>query len=325
MRQSTDGVFCLANDAVVDGLIALCESIRQYDPDLPLTVIPFNDSIALTREVASAYNYDLFSDHPAITAMDLVGAEYWPQFEHRGHAMRKFCAFCGPYERFFFLDSDIVSLTSLAPYFEAFRKADVDFMWFSPDLNKVYHPGPVRDEMVSRYHTVAFNSGQFMGRRGALTPAMLGGLVATARPYRHGFVDILEQSFINFAIDVCNVPKAAGRELVPELAVAAAAMRLQNVDGHLVINDPRTPDSGRQVSLIHWSGYKTVPLMPYRKTWLKYRLASKSRGGRAAYRIASTVAAVGHTSWKTPVRLARRAIFRGRNVLASRGYIAWHR
>jgi hypothetical protein len=324
MPDGSEGVICLANDAVVDGLIALCESIHRHDPGLPLTVVPFNDSIAATREVVAAYGYDVLDDS-SIAAMDLIGAKYWPAFEHRGRAMRKFCAFCGPYERFFFLDSDIVILTSLAPYFEAFRVADIDFMWFSPDLNKVYHPGPVRDEMVSRYGTAAFNSGQFLGRRGVLTPTILQGLVETARPYRYGFVDILEQSFINYAIDVSDVSKAAGRDLVPDLAVAAAAMRLRNTGGKLMLDDPRTPDSGRQVSLIHWSGYKTVPLMPYRKTWLSYRLAGKSRGEQARYRVAAVVAAVRRISWKTPVRLARRARLRGRNILASRGYIAWRR
>jgi hypothetical protein len=322
--MSEEGIICLANDVVIDGLTALCESIRLHDPGLPLTVIPFNDNIALTRELVTAYGFDVLDD-PSIDAIDIIGAEYWPGFEHRARAIRKFCAFCGPYERFFFLDSDIVTLTSLAPYFKAFRETDADFVWFSPDLNKVYHPGPVRDEMVSRYSTVAFNSGQFMGRRGALTPSMLRGLVQTAQPYRYGFVDILEQSFVNYAVDVCGVSKVAGRDLVPHLAVAAAAMRLRDVDGRLMLDDPRTPDSGRQVSLIHWSGYKTVPLMPYRKTWLNYRLAGKSRSERLTYCIAALAASVKRTSWKTPVRLVRRAVFRGRNILASRGYIAWHR
>jgi hypothetical protein len=324
MPEAAEGVICLANDAVIDGLIALCESVRRHDPALPLTVIPFNDNIALTRDTVSEYGFDVLYD-PSIAAIDLVSAEYWPKDEHRQRAMRKFCAFCGPYERFFFLDSDIVTLTSLASYFEAFRETDADFVWFSPDLNNVYHPGPVRDEMVSRYSTAAFNGGQFMSRRGVLTPAILGELVKSARPYRYGFVDILEQSLINFAVDVGGVSKVAGRDLVPDRAVAAAAMRLRDVQGRLVIDDPRTPDSGRPVSLIHWSGYKPVPLMPYRQTWLSYRLAGKSRGERTAYRIAATRAAVKRTSWKTPVRLARRARFRGRNILASRGYIAWRR
>jgi hypothetical protein len=324
MPENTEGVICLANDAVIDGLIALCESIRQHDPSLPLTVIPFNDSINRTRETVAAFGFDILDD-PSIAAMDLVGADYWPGDEYRGRSIRKFCAFWGPYERFFFLDSDIVTLTSLAPYFKAFRESDSDFVWFSPDLNNVYRPGPVRDEMVSLYNTAAFNGGQFMGRRGVLTPAILREVVEAARPYRHGFVDILEQTLINFAVDLRGLSKVAGRDLVPDLAVAAAAMRLRDVDRRLMLDDPRTPDSGRQVSLIHWSGYKLVPLMPYRKTWLNYRLAGKSPGERATYCAEALAAAVKRTSWKTPVRLARRARVRGRNILASRGYIAWHR
>jgi hypothetical protein len=324
MSEAAEGVLCLANDAVIDGLIALCESLREHDPGLPLTIIPFNDDVVQTRDMAGVYGFSLLDD-PLIVAMDRVGAVYWPKHQHRANALRKFCSFWGPYDRFFFLDSDIVTLTSVAPYFKAFRESDADLMWFSPDLNKVYHPGPVRDEMLSRYNTVAFNSGQFLGRRGVLTPAMLSALAETAQAYRYGFVDILEQSFINYVVDVRGLTKVAGRDLVPELAVAAAAMRMRRVEGRLLLDDPRTPDSGRYVSLIHWSGYKLVPLMPYRRTWLSYRLAGKSRIERVAYCIAALAATVRQASWKTPVRVARRAIFRGRNILASRGYIAWRR
>jgi hypothetical protein len=316
------GIFCLANDPVVDALIALCASVRHHDPDLPLTVIPFNDNIARTRRALTEFGYGLLDDS-SLATMDAVGSLYWPDDPNLAHNMRKFCSFCGPYERFLFLDSDIVVLHSLEPYFESFRRSDADFMWFSPDLNAVYRPGPVRDAMVSRYNTAAFNGGQFMGRRGAFTPSILTEVVEASRQHRHGFVDFLEQSFMNYAVDTRGLSKIAGHEAVPGLAVAGAMLRLRKLPSYFVIDDPRAPESGRRVSLIHWAGYRVAPFMPYRRTWLAYRLAGVSRAGRWEYHGTTAVAMVKRLSWRTPVRLVRRGRVRTRNRLASRGYIGW--
>lgn len=127
---SPEGVLCLANDAVIGDLTALCESVRRHDPQLPLTVIPFDDRVERTRRLLAGFGFDLFSG-PQLEEMDELGRRYWPGETFRPRTMRKFCAFTGAYERFLFLDSDIVLFESMEPFFAAFRASTSDFMFFA--------------------------------------------------------------------------------------------------------------------------------------------------------------------------------------------------
>lgn len=312
---------CLANDAVLDSLIALCESLRTHSPALPVTVIPYDDAIERTRAVAREYGHEVYED-PSLTAMDALGVPYLRNSSWR-HMYRKLCAFWGPYERFLLLDADVVVLRELEPYFEAFRHSGADIMYFATDIANVYKPGAVREEMLARYATAGFNAGTFMGRRGALSPEQLEQVRVASTAHRHGFINDFDQTFINYAVDVCGLVKVDAHELVPYVVEAGAGMRLSRKEGKLVLADARTPESGRPVSMIHWAGYHVRPFMPYRRIFLSYRLARSSRKLQYAYRLRSLCEIVAMTSWKTPVRLVKRARVLGRNVLASRGYVGW--
>jgi hypothetical protein len=317
---STEGIYCLANDGIIDGLIALCESVRRHSPHLPVTVIPFDSQLDQVRAVLARYGYALMDD-PSLRAMDQLGERYWPGERRRPHTMRKFCAFWGTYDRFMFLDADVVALCDLTPYFKAL--GGYDFMYFATDIENVYRPGSVRDAMIFRYQTAGFNSGVYIGRSGLLSPDRLEDLRAQAQRLRHGFVDNLEQTFINYVVDVSGWSKIHAHEALPDLVDAGAAMRLRRSGGGYVLDDPRVQASGRPVTLIHWAGHNIGPLMPYRRVFLDYRLPESGVAGRTRYRIRDVWRRIPATSWKTPVRMARRARVRGRNVLASRGFVHW--
>lgn len=316
-----EGIVCLANDGIIDGLIALCQSLRAHSPGLPLTVIPFDANLTQTLRVAERFRYDVYDD-PSLEAMDALGARYWPGDGWRPHTMRKFCAFWGPYERFLFLDADIVALRPLEPYFAAFREAPADVMYFQTDLSMVYRGG-VLNEMVSQHQSVGFQTGVFMGRRGALDAHTLERLLDESRAHRHEFVDILEQTFLNYAVDVSGLSKLDVHRVVPDEVDAWAGMRLTRTRDGYAIADVRTPWSGRPVTLIHWGGYALGPFMPYRRMFLRYRLAGSGLRQRLAYRAAALTDAVRRIPQRSPGWLAYRWLTLGRNWLAARGYPAW--
>jgi hypothetical protein len=110
---------------------------------------------------------------------------------------------------------------------------------------------------------------------------------------------------------------------VTSLVDAAALMRIKRDRGKLVLADARTPETGREVSLIHWSGYHVRPFMPYRRIFLAYRLLGRSRHERWRYKLATLRDAAALATWRTPVRLVKRWRRLGRNILASRGYVRW--
>ena len=159
----SDGVLCLANDNVLEGLVALCHSLREHAPQRHLTVIPFDEKVNETRALLDEFGFALYDD-PSLREMDLLGQRYWPGNPTKAHNMRKFCGFWGPYEHFLFLDSDIVLMQSPEPYLEAIREGPHDFLWFWDDISNVYKPGPLRERMIHEHATQGFNAGAFLGR-----------------------------------------------------------------------------------------------------------------------------------------------------------------
>ncbi len=318
-----EGIVCLANDGIIDGLRALCESLRVNSPGIPLTVIPFNEDLTRTRELLARSGHQLYED-ASLQAMDALGRGYWPGEQWRPHAMRKLCAFWGPYERFLFLDADIVVLSSLRPYFDWFAGDSAQLMYFEADLNMVYS-GAVREEMVSRRGAVGFQTGVFMGRRGAVSPEALDSLMEGCAPYRHGFVDILEQTFLNYVTDTLSLSKVNAHEAVPEVSDGWAGMRLKRRGEGFVLADARMPRPGRPVTLIHWGGYPIGPFMPFRSTFLKYRLAGASRAERLRYRAAALISTMRGLSYRTPLHLVYRWRYLINNWLEARGRSFRHR
>jgi hypothetical protein len=318
----TEGIMCLANDAVLDNLIALCESVRTHSPNCALTVIPFDANLARTRAVLADFGYDLYDD-PSLVAMDSVGSSFWPNEATKQHFLRKFCAFWGPYDTFVFLDADIVLLQGVEQYFEAFRDHDADLMYLATDIDNVYRPGPVRDEMISEFDSVGFNAGHFVARRGVLTEAMLVILARASLGYREAFVDLAEQPLVNFVVDRYRLRKVDAHAALPDVVEAAALMRLKRDSAGFILADPRVPESGRPVTMIHWSGYRAGPFMPYRSTFLAYRLAQAGPLARVIYRLRAFMAEYRRLSHRSLRHLTRELRVRSHNVLASRGLREW--
>jgi hypothetical protein len=315
------GVACLGNDAVVEWVIAFCESLHRHNPDLPLTLIPFDDRTVETEAVLRRFGYDLYQG-PALGRMDRLGEAYWPGEKFRPHIMRKFCAW-DTYDTFLFIDADVVVLRPLASYFEAIDGARADFMHFATDMVQVYRPGPLRERMLADHDSAGFNSGVFMGRRGQLDANRLDSLASDVAELRGEFVDNLEQTLINYAVDTTGLKKVDANDLVDDLAVAGSLMRLTGRGDDLVLDDRRVPYSGRTVSMIHWAGNGLSLFMPYRRTFLRYRLAGVGPGPRWRYRLTTAKAQARNLTPRRTYHLLRVLPYRVRSWLSARGLAKW--
>jgi hypothetical protein len=316
------GVVCLGNDAVLDWTIAFCESVHQHDPELPLTLIPFDDRIGKTRAVLDRYGYGIY-EGPMLAAMDAVGANYFPDGGHvKRHVMRKFCAW-DIYDEFLYLDCDIVVVASLAPYFPMLANSGADFVHFATDIVQVYREGPLRARMVGAHGAAGFNSGAFMGRRGDLTAEEISRRADETSSLRPEFVDNLEQTLINYCVDVSDMRQLDATEVPDVPVVAGALMRLVNRGGRLILDDRRVRYSGRPVSAIHWAGYGMGPLMPYRKNFLQYRLAGTKRRLRRRYQLDAWAKEAAQMTPRHTYHSLRGAPYRLRGWLSARGLAEW--
>jgi hypothetical protein len=317
------GVVCLGNDAVLDWTIAFCESVHQHDPELPLTLIPFDDAVDLTKAVLDRYGYGLYAG-PMLARMDALGERYFAGGGHiKKHIMRKFCAW-DAYDEFLYLDCDIVVVAPLAPYFPMLERSGADFVHFATDMVQVYRDGPLRERMMAEHGAAGFNSGAFMGRRGDLTPDAIERRAEEAADLRPEFVDNLEQTLINYCVDMSDLKQADATESDHLPVVAGALMRLVDRGGQLILDDRRVPYSGRSVSAIHWAGYTMGPLMPHRKTFLGYRLAGMESSPGRRYRVEAWADQAARMTPRRTYHTLRGAPYRARGWLSARGLAKWH-
>ncbi len=206
------GVYCLANDEALEWFQGLVRSLRKHDPDLPLTVIPYNTSIAKLKALQSQFNFKLM---PEVEAARFDGIAHRVAGQRiAGGTFRKLCCFFGEYETFLFLDSDIVVTNDLEPFFVAFGKAAADFVYFDTDMTMVYTPD-FAPKMISEFGSAGFNSGAFLARRGCFTEAEILAAVESGEKLRDHFAIWGELPFLNYLVDTTRRRQLPAAELVP--------------------------------------------------------------------------------------------------------------
>jgi hypothetical protein len=312
--SSQRGLVCLASDGVNDWLLALCESLRTHSPQLPLLVIPYDAETVKVEATLRKYGHKLYTD--SLGPIDVVGRSYWPDRAGAAKGFRKFAAW-STFETFLFLDSDVVVLDSVEPYFDAFEAARADFMYFASDVEQVYVEGALRDAMLEA-GSVGFNAGMFLSRRGFLEPGDLQTLAGLPRCVRAGFVDNMDQSAANYLVDHKSAVVVDANALVSDRVAAAAVMRLREEAGRVVVRDARVGNTGKPASLIHWAGYSQHPFIPYRRVFLRYRLPGASRRERLAFEARSLARAVKARPPASVLRFLRAAGLRAYSIARAR-------
>jgi hypothetical protein len=277
MHSKNKGVYCLANDTVAEWFEAFIRSFRRFNPDMPLTLIPFNESISRLKALQSQFQFDIMAEAPCrrfdALAMPVMGTD------RLAGTYRKFACFFGPYDEFLFLDSDIVTITALPRLFEAFARSNYDFVFFDYNLDMAYTPG-LATRMLAQYGSPGFNSGAFLSRKGVLREADLLPLAHQAATVRDGLIPgMLEQSFINYVMDVTRQRMTGIEKLLPDLADRVWARQPFNFNPKTEV--ARTP-ARKILPFIHWPGC-AHPTMVRPEIFLKYRLLGMTAGERRHY------------------------------------------
>jgi hypothetical protein len=272
------GVYCLANDVALEWFEAMVRSLRKYDPTLPLTVIPYNDSIARLKTLQPEFGFSIM-DESAYTRFDAIADRVAGQ-HIAGGTFRKLSCYLGEYETFLFLDSDIVVTRSLQPFFNAFETANCDFVYFDTDMSMAYTPD-FAGKMMAEYGAVGFNSGAFIARRGGFSEAEIMAVVASGEKIRDCFPIWGEQPFLNYLVDVTRHRKLAASALVAGTADkpwARIPLR-RDADGEGYVDA-----EGHPMPFIHWAGCEW-PTMFRPDIFLRYRTLGMGWKQRTGYRL----------------------------------------
>ncbi len=250
-----------------------------------MVVIPFDDRMERVSALRNRYRFDVMEDE-SLKALDQIGARYFPDDQKWPHAFRKFAAFWGPFERFAFVDADIVLLGPLDEFFQRAEASDVEYVCGDIDIDQVYTQGTLRDQITAMGVTTGFNTGFFLSSRNMLTLDQVRRLGEDGLAIRGGFDSVCgEQPFINWCVAVAGLKVQTYFDLVPDMCFSTWAERspVAQVDGAWRLLDRNWGDVGRRMPLLHWAGNGLDFKMPNMRIFLQYRLARATNQERAEF------------------------------------------
>ena len=103
------GIYIAANDRVTEQAIALLNSIRFYDKDTPVVLIPYDNNYqAIAQLLAQNYGVKVYEDLPFIERLsqqlyDIFGKNFFA----RPNQFRKQACWFGEFDEFLYIDTDI--------------------------------------------------------------------------------------------------------------------------------------------------------------------------------------------------------------------------
>ena len=117
---------------------ALIRSLKYFSPDLPIMIIP-------------GEGFDL-DDHPFDVPIMAEPNGFWGQI---GHASRKFWAFQGPFEKFIYLDGDVICTRPIQPFVAQMMQQSGNFINVEISIaDDAWHPAITNPEHKSHEHCI---------------------------------------------------------------------------------------------------------------------------------------------------------------------------
>jgi hypothetical protein len=272
------GVYCLANDEVLEWFQGFVRSFRKFNPTLPLTIIPYNTAMARLKTLQAQYNFTVMAEATACR-FDVVAPRV-AGLKIAGGTFRKLCCFFGEYDTFLFLDSDIVVTSRLEPLLRLFETVTGDFVYFDTDISMVYTPEFAR-KMVMEYGSPGFTSGSWLARHGILSETEIMAAVESGEKVRDGFAIWGEQPFLNYLLDVSRCTRLPIGAILREASNLPWANTILRPDP---LNGGYLDAARRPTPFLHWPGSEW-PTMPRPEIFLRFRTLGLGGGERLGYRL----------------------------------------
>ena len=301
-----NGIYILANDVVLDQLIALINSIEQnVGANMPICVVPYNDDTQRSRAATQRYpRVQWFDDTALLTKWETFATQIWQahptafaRWGERGVSgvnrmgmHRRFCCFDGPFDRFIYLDADILAMNSFDLLFDSLDEYDfVTYDFQYKDLTHVYDVTSERLTEVferDRLETEIFCAGLYASKKGIFTDQMLADLLSSLQA---GDANILyangpDQSILNYMVMKSGLKAVNLSRTLPAEQRTGCCV----TSPHFEERDHILYDQQQQLIYLHYIGvgsqfFRRVCageniLFPYRDLFLHYRYLKE--GGR---------------------------------------------
>lgn len=279
------GFYITANDRFTDYAIALLESIRATDPDTPVMLIPYDDHYGQVAKVlGDRFGVLVYEDLAFIDRLSRqLQTIFGDQFFARPNQFRKQACWFGPFERFLYIDTDIVVFEKIANFMDALDEADFiccDYQ-HAGGIKNVFSPAVLDLNVFSEEELKGiFNGGLWGSKKGLMTESDLYAAFGecAAHPEYFDFSQkTSDQPIMNYAI-LKKFPNRRNLVQGPEKGAGSWAG-----SGHFEWRGDRLfdPRANKPVPYLHWAGIKIQPGCPYWDIWERYRYLQEPKPARS--------------------------------------------
>ncbi|MEA5618835.1 hypothetical protein VB711_13445 [Cronbergia sp. UHCC 0137] len=269
------GIYIIANDKVTDQAIALLNSIRLYDKETPIVMIPYDDNYqGIANTLGEHYNVKLYEDLDFIDRLSQKLHEmFGGKFFARPNQFRKQACWFGEFDQFLYIDTDIVVFEKIIDNLNYL--ADADFICCDYQhlggIKNVFSSKVLEEKVFSENEVKdIFNGGFWGSKKNLVSENDLYEIFAECASHPEYF-DFSEktsdQPIINYML-LKRIPKRFN-------IVRRDSKAPGNWGGtpHFKIqgNALFDPTVNQPLQYLHWAGIKIQPGCPYWEIWEHYR------------------------------------------------------
>jgi hypothetical protein len=276
MTQSAKrGIYITANNKVTDHTIAFLNSVRRYDQETPICMIPYDDDY---QEIAALLKerYGVFV-YPDLALVDRLSQRlhqtFGKNFFARPNQFRKQACWFGPFAEFLYIDTDIVVFEKIADNLDYF--AEYDFLCCDYQhrggLTNVFNPSVLEQGVFTPAELQdMFNGGFWASKKGLLTEDEIYETFSECAQHPEYFdfsQKTSDQPIINYMI-LKRFPRRFNIVRRPEGGPGnwAGSTRFECRDGIWV-----DPECDQPLQYLHWAGIRIEPGCPYWEIWAEHR------------------------------------------------------
>lgn len=273
------GIYIVANDKVYENAIALLNSIRYYNSEVPVYLIPFNDDYhKVANTLKQLHGVEVYPDLEFLNQFtEKIGTIFDRDFLALPNKMRKLVAWFGPLDKFLYIDTDIIVFENIANTLKLLDKYGFiccDYHHRSEGLKNVFAPD-IREQGIFTEEQLGdvFNSGFWGSKKSVITEAQMLELLQECSQHREYFdfsSGVTDQPILNYII-LKQIPQRCNLVKTPEGCPGSWAGSKHFREQNWILYDKEKP-----LKYLHWAGIAIKPGSPYWSLWEHYRYLNES-------------------------------------------------
>lgn len=269
------GIYITANDKVADHAIALLNSIRAYDTETPVVLIPYDENY---HEVASIlksrFNVTVYKDLEFIDRLSKrLHSTFGEKFFARPNQFRKQACWFGEFDEFLYIDTDIVVFEKIIDnldHFDTYDFLSCDYQ-HRGGIKNVFSQTVINENVFSTNELQdIFNGGWWASKKGLISEQDIYETFAecAAHPQYFDFTQkTSDQPIINYMI-LKRIQKRFNLVNLDDKVPGSWAGSTHFIRQGNVLVDP---SSDRPLQYLHWAGVRIEPGCVYWDIWAHYR------------------------------------------------------